>query len=271
VGARRKNSFTPSSDRVELQSVQFSSNSINHLPTHYIVGIFPLTKCKVGYQELDILGYNITPYGILPAKSKADSIISLKKPKNLRALQSFLEAVNFFRKSIPNLAKIAKPLYNLCKKDVAFNFNDECVHAWEKLKSFLAIPPLLAHYRPDLPVEIHVDASYKGFGASLVQIIDNVRRPAAYASRKPLDREANIGSTTLEAAGVSWVLTNFKYFLNDNVGVYSDHHNLWYLFSKRDLTPQLMRIVARLQEFKYKVYYVKGTQHNFCQIAFHAT
>jgi hypothetical protein len=42
VGARRKNSLTPSSDRVGLQSVQFASNSIDHLPTHYIVGIFPL-------------------------------------------------------------------------------------------------------------------------------------------------------------------------------------------------------------------------------------
>lgn len=223
---------------------------------------FKSAKCKIGYQELDLLGYNITPYGILPAKSKAESITSLKKTKNLRALQSFLGAVNFFRKSIPNLAKIAKPLYNLCKKDVTFNFDDECIKAWEKLKSILASPPLLAHYRPDLPVEIHVDASYEGIGASLIQVIDNIRRPIAYASRKLLDREANMGSTALEATGVLWALTHFKYFLNDNVGVYSDHHNLCYLFSKRDLTPQLMRIVARLQEFKFKVYYVKGTQHN---------
>lgn len=90
-------------------------------------------------------------------------------PKNIHQLQRFLGLTNYFRKFIQNYAHKARPLHNLLRKLVDFNFDAECTSAFETLKVELTAYPVLCLYHPTAPTELHTDASAQGLGAILLQ------------------------------------------------------------------------------------------------------
>ena len=47
-------------------------------------------KCDWAKQEVEFLGYLITPNGLKPLRSKINAILAMKKPENLKQLHSFL-------------------------------------------------------------------------------------------------------------------------------------------------------------------------------------
>lgn len=90
-------------------------------------------------------------------------------PKNIHQLQRFLGLASYFRKFIKNFATKAKPLYNLLKKMAEFNFDKDCVTAFDSLKKELTAYPVLHLYNPTALTELHTDASSQGLGAILLQ------------------------------------------------------------------------------------------------------
>jgi len=56
---------------------------------------------------------------------------------NVKGVRSFLGHAEFYRKCIKDFSKVAKPLSNLLNKDVAFVFNEECMDAFNDLKTRL--------------------------------------------------------------------------------------------------------------------------------------
>ena len=77
----------------------------------------------------------------------------------------------YFRKYIDGFALIAKPLFDLLKKDqdAAFIFGESLKNASPTLKRKLASKPLLAIYSPRDRTELHCDASSVGFDSILLQ------------------------------------------------------------------------------------------------------
>ena len=70
-------------------------------------------------------------------KAKIDVIEKLPPPINVKGVRSFLGHAGFYRRFIKDFSKVAKPLSNLLNKDVAFVFNEECVEAFNDLKTRL--------------------------------------------------------------------------------------------------------------------------------------
>ena len=58
-------------------------------------------------------------------------------------MRSFLGHVGFYRRFIKDFSKIASPLCALLAKDVSFNFNDDCMRAFDQLKLKLATLPIV--------------------------------------------------------------------------------------------------------------------------------
>lgn len=69
-------------------------------------------------------------------------MMSFPTPKNVREIQIFLGLASFFRKHIERFSVIARPLYNLLKSGVEFNFGKAKLEAFESLKSRLAESPV---------------------------------------------------------------------------------------------------------------------------------
>ena len=126
-----------------------------------------LEKCKFIFEEIEYLGYTLNKNGRKVNSSHIESISKFPIPKNVKEVQRFLGLTRYFRKFVKSFATIARPLYNLLKKDSKFNFENEHLEAFETLKQKLISAPILALYNPSAETQLHCDASSHGFGAIL--------------------------------------------------------------------------------------------------------
>jgi len=102
----------------------------------------------------------------------------------------FREEINFYHKYIPNSAKTLDVFHNLLRKDVPFEWTQECEQTFEEIKKYLTSSPVLAIFDPLLPINIYTDASGEGIGAILKQVQpDNEEKPVAYFSKKLNDAQ----------------------------------------------------------------------------------
>ena len=81
-----------------------------------------------------VLRHKISNRGIEGDKSKVEVIAKLPESKCLKYIRSFLGHASFYRRFIKEFSKIARSLTNLLGKDVPFDFDEECLRAWEELK-----------------------------------------------------------------------------------------------------------------------------------------
>ena len=94
-------------------------------------------KCHLMVKEGIVLGHKISTKGIEVDKEKIDVIEKLPLPVNVKGIRSFLGHAGFYRQFIKDFSKIAKPLNNLLNKDTAFIFDEECLQAFNILKTRL--------------------------------------------------------------------------------------------------------------------------------------
>ncbi|XP_050507921.1 uncharacterized protein LOC126885399 [Diabrotica virgifera virgifera] len=102
-------------------------------------------KCEFLRKEVAYLGHLITQDGVKPNPSKVDCIQRFPEPKTPKDIKSFLGLAGYYRRFIPNFAKLSKPLTRLLQKDVAFNFDPDCRQAFEDLKNALISDPILIY------------------------------------------------------------------------------------------------------------------------------
>ena len=102
-------------------------------------------------------------------QAKVRAIANWHVPKNLRDVRGFLGFANFYRRFIKDFSRKARPLNDLTKKDVFWNWRVEQQAAFDELKESFARAPILAMYDPARPTEIEVDASNFATGGVLSQ------------------------------------------------------------------------------------------------------
>jgi len=73
------------------------------------------SKCKIGFAEVDFLGYNLQKDTIRPQRETVGRILDTDRPKTKKACRSLLGMINFYRRYIPNCAEIIAPLTELTK------------------------------------------------------------------------------------------------------------------------------------------------------------
>jgi len=128
---------------------------------------FRLDKCSFLYREIVYFGYLIDKRGIRPSMENVESVVNFPVPRNTKEVHRFVCLASYFRRFIKNFSIIAKPLYDLVKKNAIFQFGPEENRVFELLKE-MSSQPILAIYSPKLLTELHCDASASGFGAILL-------------------------------------------------------------------------------------------------------
>ena len=63
-----------------------------------------LPKSKIAVQELEYLGYWLTPKGIRPMAKKVEAIKNLQAPKTVKQVRSFLGMINYYKDICGNIA-----------------------------------------------------------------------------------------------------------------------------------------------------------------------
>ena len=102
---------------------------------------------------------------------------------------------------------------SIVEKDVAFDFNDACKAAFEKLKELLNLAPIIQPPNLALLFEVMCDASNYAVGAVLRQRVGNVPHVIYYASRTLNDAQLNYSTTERELLVVIFALEKFRSYL----------------------------------------------------------
>jgi len=100
-------------------------------------------KCHFMVKQGIVLGHGISEKGVEFDRAKIEVIEKLPPPVNVKAIRSFLGHAGFYRRFIKDFCKMSKPLSNLLMKDVPFEFDEECLHAFETLKERLVTAPIM--------------------------------------------------------------------------------------------------------------------------------
>ena len=158
---------------------------------------------------------------------------------------------------------VAKPLYNLTKKNSVFKWDEKCEDAFVSLKDKLTTAPVLA-YPNEKGGEfiLDCDASNSGIGAVLSQIQGGDEKVISYASRTLSEAEQMYYVTRKEMLAVVFFTKYFKhYFLGRHFTVRSDHSSLRWLSKFREPTGQVHRWLEQLSQYDYTIVHRPGLKH----------
>ena len=81
-----------------------------------------LSKCVFDTNRGKLLGHIILGDGLTIDPERVKEILALTLPNHKKGLQSFLGRINFFRRFVPCLATMVKPLIAMLKKDMSFSW-----------------------------------------------------------------------------------------------------------------------------------------------------
>ena len=128
-------------------------------------------ECSFLQEEVVYLGHVISSKGISPDPSKTQRVKEYPVPTDVKKVRQFLGLSSYYRRFIPDFAKIANPLHALTKKDETYQWSARCQEAFDLLKQKLTSAPVLSFPRfgPAEQFVVETDASSLGIGAVLAQ------------------------------------------------------------------------------------------------------
>ena len=222
-----------------------------------------LKKCRFAQLSVEYLGHVVSTAGVQTDPQKVLAVQRYPVPTDVKALRSFLGLAAYYRRFVPNFSRVAGPLHSLTKKDVPFDWSEECQRSFEELKVLLTTTPILCFPNFQRPFILDTDASGCGLGAVLAQEQDDGQvRPIAYASRTLQKHERNYGITELEGLGVVWAVRHFRtYIYGYHCIVYTDHEALKSLLNTPQPSGKLARWGMALQEMDLTIVHRSGKKN----------
>ena len=213
--------------------------------------------------------YNITRRYQTKKKEKTDAINKLKHPSNTKTIKSFLGAIQYFAKFIPNLSEKTDKIRQLLKKGTKWDWTKDRKADFNKIKLELTKLHCLALNNGNKDNIFTTDASKTGLGIALWQKQrNNELKPIAFASRYLNDAEKKYSIGELELLAVVWGLERFRFHLyGKQLQLFSDHQALEPLLKRNKANKQysarLTRWLDRLNHFDISLKHTAGKEIKF--------
>jgi len=182
----------------------------------------------------------------------------------VKQVWSFLGFGNFYRKFIGHYADIARPLNDLMKKDLTWNWTNACEEAFEKLKEEFQKAPVLLMSDLMKPFIIESDASKFVTGAVIWQKdMNGDWHPCGYISHSFDATQQNYEIYNRELMGIVPALETWRHYLQGSpfsTVILSDHKNLTYFQTAQKLNRWQARWSLFLLEFDLKLIHTPGSK-----------
>ena len=142
-------------------------------------------KCEFEKTRIEYLGLIISQNSVEMDPAKIAAVVDWPAPTCKREVQSFLGFANFYRRFIEDFSKIARPMFDLTKKDTPYVWSAACDIAFQGLKRAMTTAPVLVIPNDEQPFRVKADSSEFANGGVLSQLSaeDGKWHPVAYLSK----------------------------------------------------------------------------------------
>ena len=211
------------------------------------------------------------------------TLLEATRPRSKETLHALLGSYNFIRMFIPKFSSVASPLYEATKGivwkgpksgkvqgihkiDPDFEWTPEMTRAYGQLQNALLESPILVAPNWNLPLFLSVDASLRGEGWVLWQLIPakdgvKVAVPIVFGSRKYTDTERAWETTRQEATAIKSAIEDVDtYIFGQHFYLLSDHLNLRFMHNSENRA--VIRMRHFLSQYKMTVVHVTGQWNN---------
>ena len=240
-----------------------------------------LEKCRVNHITLNpdkfqfvkdsvvFGGYRITPNGTEADPEKVKAITKFPIPKNLTELRSFFGLINHLGQFSTEISEVAEPLRPLLRKNSAFIWSPNHTTAFEAVKRALSTPPVLQPFDPQLPTELHTDASRNGgLGFVLIQRTpDGKSHLIQCGSRFLSETEKRYAMVELEMQGIVWAVKKCRTYLlgMKHFKLMVDHKPLVPILNDKLMdnieNPRIGRMKEKLMKYVFNAEWRRGKDH----------
>ena len=142
-----------------------------------------------------VLDHIVSNKGIEVDKAKVKVVENLTAPISIKSVRRFLGHVGLHRWSIQDFSKIAKPFIQLQVQVVPFDFNEEYLSVFLRLKEALISASIMQAFDWGLSFQVMCDASNNALGVVLGQQRGNKPYAICYASCTLDEAQVNYATT----------------------------------------------------------------------------
>ena len=228
------------------------------------------SKCNYFKTHVQYLGHLVSGKGIRPLPEKLDSIKKMPAPTTPKEIKQFLGLVGYYRKFIPRFADIARPMTNLTKQDIPFEWTVQCLAAFELLKEAIITSPILKYPDPNNGYTLFTDASKYAWACVLTQEYQyekggkeyKINNPITFASGLFKGSQMNWAALTKEAFAIYSSIKKLSYYLEDaDIVLRSDHLPLKKFLQKNTLNSRVSNLAVEISPYRIKFEYIKGIKN----------
>lgn len=228
-----------------------------------------LSKCAFNRKEVRFLGFIVGQNGIQMEPERITAITEWRAPQCAQDVLVFLGFAGFYRRFIMGFSQIAAPLTDLTKGvkkgeyRKKFEWTAEAQRAFDELKRAFTTAPVLQHFDPNAKLRMETDASKAGAGGILSQWCeaDQQWHPIAFISYKFKGAEVNWDTHDKELYAIVLGFKQWRHYLQgarEPICVVTDHNNLKYFMTTKELNPRQVRWAEKLSAFDFHILYRKG-------------
>ena len=225
-------------------------------------------KCSLFKRKILYLGHVVSNEGVSCDPEKVEAVARWTAPRTVRQVRTFLGTVGYYKRFIKGYADICRPLYDLTKKGVKFEWSPDCEDSFQTLKQRLLCAPIMGYPREEGQYILDTDASGFAIGAVLSQVQTDPDgsthdRVISYASRVLRAPETRYCARRRELLAIVDFVKHFRaYLYGRSVIIRTDHASLRYIRTLKDINDQFARWIERLEECEYTIEVRKGAKHS---------
>ncbi|KXZ42902.1 hypothetical protein GPECTOR_112g272 [Gonium pectorale] len=146
-----------------------------------------IKKCEFGQQRIQFLGHVLDGINgtVAPSPRNVAVIAAYPSPRNVRQVRALLGTVGYYRSFVPGFSLIARPLFDLLKKDAPWAWGPSQEQAFQTLKGALTSEPILRAPDFDRHFYVQTDFCQSAVAACLAQKgADGKEYAVQFASKK---------------------------------------------------------------------------------------
>ncbi len=211
-------------------------------------------KCKFLQSEADFLGCTLNQYGIRPMDKKVQEILRYPTPNSLTKVKGILGKMGYYRQFIPDMAKLAAPLYRL-RRGSEFLWTDECEEALAALIEAFKHPATLTFPEGGKPFKIESRVDGKAICARYSQLKDGEYQVNGYCSRTLRGAELNYSEPEQSLLAYRWAIDYLRHYVLGQKVIVPMQESTWesILFLWRHGNRRITKWISALKEYKVEV------------------